>query len=624
MVNLRMQSFFRQFGLSITWVVVLIVIQFVAAWNLLVAPVSAMISTAERAYQISLNLKENYATKNVGQMVDDLQEIHEQWDKVDGTLLKVPYLARLPIIKGYYQDLRHVVTVGGLALKSGSSFLTDFQPFASVIGFSQVDADADTSESKLQQLVAVTPQLLPTFDRMLDDLAEMLPLLDTIDPARYPVVSGHDLGEYVQQVRSYIGLAEIYLPKAKEALQVFPLVMGSPTPQNYLVILQNDKELRPTGGFITAYADLEVSGGKISISDTRDIYKVSAGDGFLTPPEPIVLYLKQNGWWMRDTNFSPDFKSSMDTFTYYWNRLQLPPYDGIIAVDTQLVASLLAYTGPIHVADYNYDFSSYWNLPKECLLGGEFFTEENTVCRLEVYAERLGLGADERKSVIGALMGEIFNKLMTAPSSEWYAIINVFMEDMQAKHLLVYLKDEEAQQVVESFNWGGRIVETNQLAQDYLHVNDANLAGLKSDMYLKRSVEQRYEVDASGVVTKTLTLTYANTGGFDGWLNATSRNYVRVYVPLGAELIDSSGGTARTLVTEDLGKTVFDNFMLIKPLSEEQITFKYKLPNRASDLTELVIQKQPGVESIPYKVIVNSKETSIDLNSDRLVDLNLK
>ena len=145
------------------------------------------------------------------------------------------------------------------------------------------------------------------------------------------------------------------------------------------------------------------------------------------------------------------------------------------------------------------------------------------------------------------------------------------------------------------------------------------LAGLKTNFYLKQETKQDIAIAEDGTVTKTLTITYTNTGTFDGWISATARNYTRVYVPYGSKLISSSGGQQNVDVMEELGKTVFDNFTTIKPLESQTMVFTYELPFKISGQYRSLIQKQPGAQN--WKIVTNVTGGKVKGQGERIETL---
>ncbi|MBU1256422.1 hypothetical protein KKA49_01940, partial [Patescibacteria group bacterium] len=193
------------------------------------------------------------------------------------------------------------------------------------------------------------------------------------------------------------------------------------------------------------------------------------------------------------------------------------------------------------------------------------------------------------------------------------------------KHMLLYFIDEDTQKIAEDFNSAGRIKD---FEGDYLHVNDSNFGGAKTDMYITRSVEQEIEATA-GKVVKTVTLNYNNPHPGSNCnleagqlcLNGVYKDWVRIYVPLGSELISVVGSEDESVTGEELDKTYFTAYFTMRPESSSKLVFKYQLPNLNTDSYQLLIQKQPGKPAIKHHIIYNGLEQEIDLSTDTTLSL---
>lgn len=569
------------------------------------------------------NIKAAIAEQNLTKLQQEVIPTKEILLRTKSDLRRAVFLAPLPFLGKYYQDANRLVNAGIYGVEAGEIMIGALTPFADVLGFAQSNEEGQmTAEEKLTQIVNIAPQLIPAADQTTEKLKLIINELSYLHPEIYPKnFRGFELKSQVLNLKSEITTINSFLDDIKPLLQTLPSALGQPTPKAYLLLFQNDKELRPTGGFITAYALIRFNAGKFSVIESNDIYSLDNDAVLLSTPAPIIKFLKVKGLQMRDTNFKPDFAASMQDFEYYYERLNAPAIDGIIALDTQFVEKTLEVSGPIEVPGYALDPSGFWNLPESCEQGGTAFTAENVICRLELYAQKINLRSEQRKAILGALMQSLIDWVMNAPKETWQPLIGSTLAAVNEKHALFYFHDETLQGLAEKYNFAGRIKEYEG---DYLHINDANLAGLKSDLYMKRMVEQEISVGADGAVVKKLKLTYENTGEYDGWLNATNRNYVRVYVPLGSKLISFSGGELNPEATEEFGKTVYDNFVLTKPLSTSVIEFVYELPFRVekSENYKMLIQKQAGVESIEYVIKLGEQEEQFELRRDKEIEIN--
>lgn len=101
----------------------------------------------------------------------------------------------------------------------------------------------------------------------------------------------------------------------------------------------------------------------------------------------------------------------------------------------------------------------------------------------------------------------MLQNMMGSPKAKWAEFFNIFTDSIKQKHLLMYFKDETRQTAVESLGAAGRI---NSYPGDYLHINDTNFAGAKSNMFVENEVDQKVTINADGSLTKKLILTYKN------------------------------------------------------------------------------------------------------------------
>ncbi len=479
-----------------------------------------------------------------------------------------------------------------------------------------------TVEERLLLVLDTVDKLQPSLDEIGEKLKLAREEIDQIDPGRYPqTFFGKKIRENVVVLINAIdGAAEIAL-EAKPVISYLKPLLGVPDEKRYLLLFQNDTELRPTGGFITAYAEMSVHNGKITPLGSHDIYSLDAKLGNrVKAPDPILDYHKNVFYWhLRDMNLSPDFAKSMETFWEHFQTVGPKEIDAIIAVDTKVLVDLLEVLGQIGVPGWG-NFSAEIDERCDC---------PQVVYELELLADKpISDWRTERKAVLGPLMHSILSNAMGSPRKKWPEFFNIGLSAVQEKHLLVYFFDEELQKAMEALNAAGRIEETKG---DYFHLNDCNFAGAKSDMFIERSVKQEIEIGGDGTVTKMITIDYRNPAppsncnleAGELCLNGLYRDWVRLYVPEGSELIEATGAEIEAKVYEDLGKTVFETFYgdqaPLRPEGKKQLTFKYKLPfklEKGEDY-QLLIQKQPGTYNPEYEIILGNQQEIFELTTDR-------
>jgi len=596
----------------------------------LVLPLWQMKTDATQLMASSKKITEAMQTQDLNQAVAGIDEANQHLKKLSGHYRWLGWLRVIPFVNRYYQDGQHLLRGGDYLLQAANTGIEGLQPYADILGLEGEEKktmEEMTVEERLMLVLDTLDKLQPSLDEIGGQLELARKEIDQINPQRYPEkIMGKKVRENVAAIIKAIdGAAEI-AQKSKPIISYLKPLLGVPDEKRYLLLFQNDAELRPTGGFITAYAIMTVKNGQITPLGSQDIYTLDAQLGNrVKAPEPILEYHKNVFYWhLRDMNLSPDFAASMTVFWENWQKAGGDKkIDGIIAVDTKILVDLLASLGKIGVGGWG-EFSAEIDERCDC---------PQVVYELELLADKpLGVVNVGRKAVIGPLMHSILANAMGSPRKKWPEFFNIALANIQEKHLLFYFFDEELQKAIEALNAGGRLQETEK---DYFHLNDCNFAGAKSNMFIEQSVKQEIEIDGDGTVTKTVTIDYRNPApasncnleAGDLCLNGLYRDWVRLYVPKGSELIETTGAEVETKVYEDLGKTVLETFYgdqaPLRPEGTKQLIFKYKLPFKLEkgEAYDLLIQKQPGTYSPEYEIILNNQQEVFELTTDRHLKL---
>lgn len=519
----------------------------------------------------------------------------------------------VPIVGWYYSDAEHLMQAGSYGLDTAGTALNALEPYVDVLGLKGSGSFVGgTAENRISTAVMAASKITPQIDKIGASLVMAQKELDQVNPDHYPTfIFGKKIKPGLTQLQQTTSEIATGISEAEPLIKALPTLLGEKEEKKYLVVFQNDKELRPTGGFMTAYAVFRVEKGVIHIDRSDDIYNL---DNSVPnkPKAPAFLqqYLKVNVLNLRDSNISPDFIESMKTFRSMYEKAgQRTNIDGIIALDTYVLVDTIKILDDQVTAD-GITFTTK-NDPR-CDCPQVIYALEDNVSRPVNYVK------EARKSLLGDLLSTIMTKsLSSSPKIYWGPLFQAFIKGASEKHVLFYLYDKDAQQGIESLNAAGRIRDFNG---DYLHINEANLSGAKVNLFMEEKVDNNYEFKGNDII-KTVTIHYKNPhppsdcnlerGGL--CLNAEYRDWIRVYVPKGSTLIESKGATSKIKTYDELGKTVFEGLMTVRPQGIATLTLVYKLPSNLSGKSTLpvLVQKQPGTNNFEYKMMVNgrTKET---------------
>jgi hypothetical protein len=385
------------------------------------------------------------------------------------------------------------------------------------------------------------------------------------------------------------------------AAEHLPVLLGHGEDRHYLLFFMNNTEMRPTGGFLGVYGTVTLRDAEIVSMDTSDVYRLDGPSELLyrpAPPEPIRKYIGINKWYLRDANWSPDFPTSAQVMEKFYleeaaaigERTQ--EIDGIIAITPKVAADMLRITGPVTVQDKTFDAEGFTDQL-------EFAVERGFVAE--------GIPSFARKDIIGVLMGEMVDRIMAMPLADLFRVLQSVERNFEESHAVAYMKDAGLQSYVLDKDWGGKMGDVDS---DYLSVIDANLASLKSDPAVDRSIRYSVYLNDKGDYEGHVAITYDHRGDFD-WKTTRYRTYTRVYVPAGSELLSVEGamvddrlkdparrpGTADTY--DELDRTAFGAFISIEPGERGTLEFRYLLPTLVADALDdgnyaLTVEKQPG------------------------------
>lgn len=598
-------------------------------------------------YQKGMALYKSVKNLQVAAKSQDLSQIKPQITATKKSLseFKTSYIILswtriIPFVGSYVSDMGHVINAAQAGMDAGTIVLTTIEPYADLLGLKsatgqQAVADLDgakTAQDRIDFIVKSLPSLLPQIDNIAAKTKIVEEEISQVNAERYPVeFKGMKVRNNIKSAQDLINQASNLLVNGKPVIENAPYLLGMDSPRTYFVLFQNDKELRPTGGFMTAYAIMSVDKAKFSPTLSDDIYNLDARYKPSIPaPEPIIKYIKgpyviSKNLRLRDMNWSPDFVQSMQMVSGAFAEVGVKKVDGIIAVDTKVLENLLNVIGPIGVSGF-----------------GNFSTEIDPECNcsqvihaLEAYADVEGpiiwdpltgkiiqrpANSENRKKIIGPLMNSILANAMGQPKDKLAPLFSAAFDSVMEKDVLFYMNDPKVQKAVVDFGIGGAIKDYNG---DYLHINDANLGGRKSNLYATEDVHQDVKIAGDGTVTKTVTITYKNPEKQDGWLNSVLPTWVRIYVPKGSTLVAADGLENKSDPYEDLGKTVFAGYFQLRPEGVSKVTFQYKLPFKVKGQYKLMIQKQPGTKDYLYTINVGKVQQEFFLKADKEVKIGL-
>ncbi len=452
---------------------------------------------------------------------------------------------------------------------------------------------ADNYKTKITSTDSLTTKLKNNqeyFDNGLKEIEKANANLDKIIVSELP----EDIQPIINQLKNNLPDVENKLVTIDKALPQILKALGSEETRHYLVLFQNNTEIRATGGFIGSYAIIHVYQGQVRKFFVDNIYNP---DGLLSlkidPPKPMQQR-KIYRWKMRDSNWSPDFPTAAQKAAWFYEKEGGETVDGVIAIDNSLIEDLLKVTGPVTIKKYNTTLNS-----------------ENFTKTTQVKVERDYTNIRNPKEFL-IDFAPLFLKKLTSEKNKWLDYLDVVSQDVKQKHLLAFSYNALEQKLLLKNDLGGEIKESDNQNTDYLSVVNSNLAGNKSTIAIEETIQSATAIATNGEITRTVTITHKHKGTKQFQVK-NSVMYTRILVPQGSTLLTAKGNRSPIDIETEKGKTVFGTWLITKKKETSRVTLTYRLPFQLKTSVFnpqqkylLYVQKQSGSRGSKLEAILET------------------
>ncbi len=322
-----------------------------------------------------------------------------------------------------------------------------------------------------------------------------------------------------------------------QLLTLYPQVAGFRKNMSYLILFQNSMELRPTGGFIGSIGSMNLAEGIMNDFTIVDVYDLDGQlKGHVDPPIPIRDLLGQEHWYLRDSNWDPDFAISGQKAQWFYEKESGKSVDGVIGVSLPFIVNLLKATGPILLIDYN-----------DTITADNFYGKALFYTRSDFFP-----GSTQKKDFLGSLSRALIDRLTSAKGVDPYKVFLAIVHALESRDVQFYFVSADIERLVEQYGWTGAIPSGSlceginaSCLSDTVSVIEANLGVNKTNYFIRGNTLLRMTLDDAGQVLQTISHTLTNTSTGESIIGGGSyKSYTRFYLPsnstLSAVLIDGA------------------------------------------------------------------------------------
>jgi hypothetical protein len=436
-----------------------------------------------------------------------------------------------------------------------------------------------SGQERLREIGELTRSLKPELKNLYEDLA----LFDysSLLPAKWA---------------KSLGPARRLALELSQVVEYLPKMTGKDQNKSYLILLQNNNELRPTGGFIGSLAVVTFSQGQLVDFEVKDVYSLDGQlKGHVEPPAELKRYLGEANWYLRDVNWEADFPTVAVKAEWFLEKETGRQVDGVVGVNLAAAQKLLTVLGEIEISDF-----------------GEKINAQNLFERAEYHSEvNFFPGSTQKQDFLGGLARAVFERMMHLKDKESLTLLSNFYQSLQAKEIMLYVNQAPVQKTLVNLNWHGgwrqsECLETssNVYLPDYLMIVEANVGVNKANYFVKRETRLAVGVDKNKLKNK-LILTYQNQSPAAVFPGGNYKNYLRLVLPLGVSLekvLIEGQEMERAMINENKVKDKWVvGFLVEVPISQRrEVVVEYRREIN-SDLEKplhygLLVQKQSGAK----------------------------
>lgn len=398
------------------------------------------------------------------------------------------------------------------------------------------------------------------------------------------------LADAVHEMRDVVTEAATVVGALHGASVLLPPMLGADGPRTYVVAMQNNAELRSSGGIVGSLALMSAVNGTISIvqqASTRDFPALD--EPLPLSDSTVALFEDRPGRFVQNITSIPDFTEAGATLALRWEQQFGKPVDGVIAIDAVVAQHLVEASGDVTF--------------------GPFTADADTILPIllsEIYA------AFPDPAQQDDVFAQAANALFTAALSEAkpQKLIGALAASADEDRIRIWSAHPEEEALLAASTLGGALpVDGERGPSVGVLFNDTT--GGKMDFYTSATIstavgvcdgepttQVRVEWTSNAPKDAATSLPAYVTG--DGWYGVDpgdTRTLIAIYGPEGATLrsVDSDGAEKGVQTTTLGERSVVQHDVLLAPGESSTITVSFIGTGAGDRLTR--VQHTPMMKS---------------------------
>jgi nucleoside-diphosphate-sugar epimerase len=597
------QKFFGEFNYTrLLKSVFLLVISFFAIYYL-IAPVIGLSLGTYLIYNQSKNLSSSLSALEFESIENETTSISENLVRVENSLGRLHWAFKLTNNMETYNNSNQII-IGtkyaidsvqdlSIGLRPLGNYLKEFEP---AIGFGNT---IPTTTREYRQYLSAMDENQYYIKEGIYKITLAHNLIESVNTKRLP----RFMQDFVLQYKDLITETTETVKPLEKYVQFLPDILGVEQRKRYLILLQNEGEIRSTGGWISSYAIIAIEGGQIRELFVDDIYNAEGtlkvqGHNYRTPTS-MIKALDNTPYTFSLVNWDPNLDSvllSSEQFIYDLGKGN--SLDGVITINTAFLQKLLDHWGGIEV-------------PGE----SEIITSSNLYPKIfEMHAE-FTPGSTRKSTFLANLANETVTKLLSSKFEDYKDIGDILNSSLDEKHIQATFKNSIAKSYFNENNWDGNLDSKYQSAPINI---DWNWGANKANLYIRKNHTLEIDIKDERVIDYTYQIAIQNDSSKDTYPEGNYINYVRIFLPTNATVTGIRGleDNKYDLYNEGGYKIVGGWFNVpIKENRVMEVSYRITKEDNTSYFPitrtdshyefDIYIYKQPGSKKDAYNLLLN-------------------
>lgn len=391
--------------------------------------------------------------------------------------------------------------------------------------------------------------------------------------------------------------------------------------KKYLILFQNNDEIRPTWWFIWSLATVTIKDWKVVNFNKNDVYayeweinKIYKKKGLA--PEWLNKITKT--FWLRDANYFIDFESSSKSINFFLKK-NWQNVDWIIYVNQNTILDFLKLTWPIN-------FNEIWSN----------ISEKNFSLIISTLVEAQSFKVWTLwtpKKILFDFINTFLKKIKK--DKDYFAYLNLILKNIKSRDIVFYSFNPEENNLLWKLWLNWKINYNDTL--DYSYPVYTSIWWNKSDRYIKLKYEKNIihnndcSIDTNLHIYRTHLFSKFEEQKVNKLLDKypikdktrkdilniqwkwVNKSYIRVVLPENIKVEPSKW----MIIKKYKNNTVVSFYSDTRVLESTNYNIKYTLLNKECKNYSFKFYKQPWIRDYSINIYVNKKNLKIDkINTD--------